>query len=120
MPVPAVILLYEIGEDMALKVVYLNQRPVKGNRQSLCERSPYKQGPEQPRPSRKGYGRYVGWTDAGPVYGLAYDRYDVQLVRPGCQFGDHASVCLVDILACKHVRQQIPVPDDGCRSVIAR
>ena len=89
---------HEVGENMPLQVVDLDDGFVGSDSQAFGERSTDQQRAQQARTARKGDGIDIGQRHAGLFQCFGHDRQDVLLVGPGCQFGNDAAIAPMDIL----------------------
>ena len=113
------LLLDEVGEDVALKVVDHDYGDVEGDSHGLCERSSDEQRTQQAGAAGERYRRQFRGLDAGSRKRLADHRHDVELVGARRQLRHHSAVGLVDILARYHVGEQVAVADDRRGGVVA-
>ena len=88
---------------MSLEMVYVDYRLAEGQAERLCERSPDKQGAEEPRAAGERDGVNVILVYAGFLDGLAYHGDDIEFVGPGGKFRDYASEVFMDLLAGYYV-----------------
>ena len=95
--------LYEVGEYMALKMVYLHKRLSRCKREPLCKGGAHKERAKQSRPAGICYGIYLLHCYAGPLQGLVNTRNNIYLVRSGGQFRDNSAIFAVNLLACHNI-----------------
>ena len=75
------LLLYEICQNMSLKMIDFHKRFVKRQGQSLCKGSTHKERAEKSRTARKYYCRDLIRPDAGARDGFTHNRNDIYLMR---------------------------------------
>ena len=114
------VFLNEVGQHMAVQVVDIHQRYVERQSEPLGKRGADVERARQARAAREGDGVDVLAADARLADGLAHNGDNVLLVGPGCQFGDHATIGLMDLLAGNDITQQHGVAQHGSRRVVTR
>ena len=114
-----VVLLDEMGHDMALQVVHIYQGYAQCPCEALGETHAHEQRPHQSWSASEGHCRELLLGHSSPFQSLVNHRHHILLMGSGSQFRHHPAIFAMNILRRRHITQQHPVFEHSRRSVIA-